>query len=210
MINNSEKFMFIHPPKCAGTSVRAVLRRHYGSFDGSRELEPFGMDLSNEGINYYLSVHGTLPRFVKFINDRHDADYFKRREWYIFAVIRNPFDRVVSFYHHISVHRGVTSTFNDWVCHNLERDQFTRKNTYKSMFHYNNELCIDHFIRQENIEHDAKVVFNKLGIVDYNLSHQKHNTNRVEYDYRKYYNDETREKVSKLFEWDINYFGYKF
>lgn len=222
MINNSEKFMFIHPPKCAGTSVRSVLRRHYKSHTGNRELEPFGMDLSSEGIKYYLSVHGTLPQFAKFINDRYSEDCFKRKEWYIFAVIRNPFDRVVSFYHHILVHGRASSlwkensknissmTFNDWVCHHLEKEDLARKKTYKSMFYFNDELCIDHFIRQENIEHDSKIVFNRLGIIDYNLSHHKHDTNRVEYDYRKYYNDETKEKVSKLFEWDINYFGYKF
>lgn len=78
------------------------------------------------------------------------------------------------------------------------------------MFYFNDELCIDHFIRQENIEHDSKIVFNRLGIVDYNIPHLTHNTNRTEYNYRNYYNDETREKVAKLFEWDINYFGYKF
>jgi len=222
MINNSEKFIFIHPPKCAGTSVRSVLRHHYKSHTGNRELEPFGMDLSSEGIKYYLSVHGTLPQFVKFINDRYSEDYFKRKEWYIFAVIRNPFDRVVSFYHHIIVHGRASSlwkenskiissmTFNDWVCHHLEKEDLARKKTYKSMFYFNDELCIDHFIRQENIEHDSKIVFNRLGIVDYNIPHLKHKTNRTEYNYRKYYNDETREKVAKLFEWDINYFGYKF
>jgi len=210
MINKSKKFIFIHPPKSAGTSIRLVLRDHYKSYHGNKELEPFGIDLSSEGINYCLHVHGTLSKFIKFINDRHGIDFFKKEDWYVFAVIRNPFDRVVSFYHHMLVHRNLSSTFNDWVCHHLEKEFFAQKTTYKSMFYYNDELCIDHFIRQENIEHDSKIVFNRLGIVDYNISHQKHNTNRTEYDYRKYYNKKTKKIVSKLFEWDINYFGYKF
>lgn len=210
MINKSKKFIFIHPPKCAGTSIRLVLRDHYESYHQNRELEPFGMDLSSEGINYPLPVHGTLPQFVRFIDDRHGIDFFKREDWYIFAVIRNPYDRLVSFYHHMLVHRNLSLRFNDWVCMNLEKDNFALNKTYKSMFHHNSELCVNDFIRQESIENDAKIVFNKLGITDYTLYHEKHNTNRTEYDYKKYYNKKSKEIVSKLFEWDINYFGYKF
>jgi len=210
MINKSKKFIFIHPPKCAGTSIRLALRDHYKSYHKNRELEPFGIDLSSEGINYRVSVHSTLSKFIEFINDRHGINFFNKKDWYIFTVIRNPFDRIVSFYHHCATHRNLLLTFNDWVCMNLEKEVFTLDKTYKKMFHHNNELCIDHFIRQENIEHDAKIVFNKLGITDYNFYHEKHNTNRTEYDYRKYYNKKTKQIVSKLFEWDINYFGYKF
>lgn len=210
MINKSKKFIFLHPPKCAGTSIRLVLRDHYKSYHENIDLEPFGIDLSSQGIDYILPVHSTLSKFIKYIEDRHGIGFFKKEDWYIFTVIRNPYDRLVSFYHHIYVHRKCSLTFNDWICMNLEKHDFALDKTYKSMFHYNNELCVDDFIRQENIEHDAKIVFNKLGINDYTLYHEKHNTNRTEYDYRKYYNEETKEIVSRLFEWDINYFEYKF
>jgi hypothetical protein len=210
MYHPTKKFIFIHPPKCAGTSIREILRKHYGSYHKNIEFEPFYMPLSSEGINYQISVHAQLSRFAQFIDDRHGAGFFKRPEWYVFAVIRNPFDRLVSFYHHIFVNRDNKLTFDEWVCKQLKQDDFALNRTYQSMFHYNNEVSIDHFIRQENIEQDAKIVFNKLGIRDFILPHVKHNTNREEYEYRKYYNDETKEIVSKLFEWDINYFGYKF
>jgi hypothetical protein len=216
MYHPTKKFIFIHPPKCAGTSIRLVLREHYGSYDKNIKFEPFYINLSNEGIDYTMSVHSQLSEFAQFINDRHGKGVFKRPEWYVFAVIRNPFDRLVSFYHHLLVNRNLRNnnrfslTFDEWVCKKLNREDFALNRTYKSMFHYNNEVSIDHFIRQENIEQDAKIVFDKLGIPDFELGHMKHNTNRKEYDYRKYYNDETKEIVSKLFEWDINYFGYKF
>lgn len=218
MINNEEKFMFIHPPKCAGTSIRLVLRKVYNSHHKNRVLEPFSMDLSEEGIDYKTSVHSPLSKFIRLNDDRYGVEgRFNKHEWFVFAVVRNPFDRVVSFYHHVQVNRNKRKkdsflfTFNDWICdESFENKEVKQLITFKEMFHHDGELGINNYIRLENIESDAKIVFNKLGIMNYNLPHEKHATNRTEYNYRKYYNEETQEKVAELFEWDINYFGYTF
>lgn len=217
MINNEQKFMFIHPPKCAGTSIRLVLREVYNSYPGHRVLEPFGMDLSEEGIDYKTSVHSTLSKFIRLNDDRYGVEgRFNKHEWIVFAVVRNPFDRIVSYYHHLQVNRNKRKkdsflfTFHDWICDESFKDDVKNLKTYKEMFHHDGELGINNYIRLENIESDAKIVFNKLGITEYDLPSYKHNTNREDYDYTKYYNEETREKVAELFEWDINYFKYKF
>lgn len=217
MINNEKKFMFIHPAKCAGTSIRLVLRKAYNSYHDNPILEPFYMDLSKEGIKYITPVHDTLSNFIRLNDDRYGVEgRFNKHEWFVFAVVRNPFDRLVSYYHHIQVNWNERKkdsflfTFKDWICDESFKKRVEGLRTYKKMFHHDGELGINNFIRLENIESDAKIVFNKLGITEYDLPSHKHNTNRTEYDYTKYYNDETREKVAELFEWDINYFNYKF
>jgi hypothetical protein len=217
MINNEEKFMFIHPPKCGGTSIRLVLRKVYNSYHKNRLLEPFSMDLSEEGIDYKTSVHSPLSKFIRLNDDRYGVEgRFNKHEWFVFAVVRNPFDRLVSYYHHIQVNWNERKkdsflfTFNDWICDESFKDYVKQLITFKEMFHHDGELGINNYIRLENIESDAKIVFDKLGITEYNLPCHKHNTNRTEYDYTKYYNEETRDKVAELFEWDIEYFGYKF
>ena len=217
MINNAEKFMFIHPPKCAGTSIRLILRKAYNSYHDHPILEPFNMDLSKEGIKYITSVHDTLSNFIRLNDDRYGVEgRFNKHEWFVFAVVRNPYDRLVSYYHHQQVNLNKRKkdsflfTFNDWICGESFKKMVEELKTYKKMFHHDGELGINNYIRLENIESDAKIVFNKLGITEYNIPSHKHNTNRTEYDYKKYYNEESREKVSELFEWDINYFGYNF
>ena len=64
---------------------------------------------------------------------------------------------------------------------------------------------IDRFL--SNITNDFDIVCNKIGITRFKLPHI-HKTDHKPY--WKYYTDETRELVAKLYANDIETFGYKF
>lgn len=213
MYHPQKKFIFIHPPKCAGTSLRAVLRKAFDSGESNINFEPFYMDLTSEGIDYVMPVHGGVSKFIKFINDRHGLGFFKKEEWYIFSVVRNPYDRLVSHYHHTQVHNPnfvKGKTFKQFVKSIISMGKNNQSWSFHDLFHHKNDLLIDDYVRLENFEGDIKKITTKLGIENYKIHHIKHKTNRVNNDYRSYYDEETIDFVLEELKWDIEYFNYKF
>ncbi|MGJ8593507.1 MAG: sulfotransferase family 2 domain-containing protein [Aquaticitalea sp.] len=138
---------------------------------------------------------------------------------FVFCVVRNPWDQVVSHYkyrvktnqnnmgdHHIS--------FRDWV-----------KVTYgdnKNPFYYNNPwvfasqsdwlkdsngiIRVKNILKFESLNDDFEIISKKLGISE-KLPHI--NTTKIE-PYTKYYDEETLEIVRKWFKEDIELFNYQF
>jgi len=97
MINEKEKFIFLHIPKTGGTSINDAVMKELGSRTVNLR-------------HYNLRRHGL---------SKEESDKYT-----IFAVIRNPFDRVVSSYEHflISEYGGCEKSypFYEYV-RNLDR-----------------------------------------------------------------------------------------
>ena len=85
MISFDKKFIFVHINKTAGTSIEKALSNY-----GVRKLEE-NSDLELE-LTYKQSQHFNTEEYKKHLGDGYD-DYYK------FTIIRNPFDRVVSYYY---------------------------------------------------------------------------------------------------------------
>lgn len=87
IISDSHRFAFIHVPKCAGTSVRKCLDQ----FDDRNGLfaNPSGHHPALGAVDL-----GHLPLFVL---REHFAEAFEAvREYWSFALVRDPFDRFAS------------------------------------------------------------------------------------------------------------------
>lgn len=222
MYHFEKKFIFVHPQKCAGTSVRMVLRDEYNSYHGSPHEPQCGILPNNHNLNSsyqpcsrimkrWTSAHWTLKEWVDYIKRTHNLTSFDIKEWFVFGVVRNPFDRVVSYYHHNLKNRPKFNLeFDEWVKTNLSQESFTKKQNFLNMFEYDQQFSCDYIIRQDDIENGVRGLAERLNIRDYKLQHIKHNTERVEYDYRKFYNDETKQIVHDCFKDDIEHFGYGF
>ncbi|MFO7031943.1 hypothetical protein B9T07_18710 [Limnospira fusiformis CCALA 023] len=78
MISHEKKCIFIHIPKCAGTSMMEFLRKNAGALGYVKQ----------PGLPYTMRTEG----LAKVINLY--PDYF------VFTFIRNPFDRFVSLWKH--------------------------------------------------------------------------------------------------------------
>ena len=83
MISYDKKFIFIHINKTAGSSIEQALNSY-----GEKRIVPknntdFKMSKQSQHFNY--------KEYREFLGADYD-DYFK------FTVIRNPFDRIVSYY----------------------------------------------------------------------------------------------------------------
>ena len=81
MIHHKDpKFLFVHLPKNAGSSVTKVLADYVGV--DREELRP----------QKYKFIY---TKDIPSVLDGQQDDYF------IFTVIRNPWDRVVSYFHYL-------------------------------------------------------------------------------------------------------------
>lgn len=174
---------------------------------------------------------------LKLSLDHHDHQFYRKSfknytDFFVFTVVRNPFDRAVSDY------KWVTNTKYSYPAKQLKEmfvnksfeyfldnyynlkfkdvKRFKNLNWFKNhhLTHCREQIDllnpiddVDYIMRFENLQQDFDIVCEKIGIPQQQLPH-KNKTNRKHY--TEYYNDETKKIVAEKFSKDIEYFGYKF
>ena len=203
------KFLFIHVPKTAGCSidehVRPLLDRDDLLIEWGRENERFRMH------RHHLTRHVTASTA---------RDCFGNRLWnavYKFAVVRNPFDRLISLHNYYqrspeNLFRGRTVPFN---CFIMEPERYFP--TCLSAFHYytpssgEKRTILDRILRYENLHTELGEVFESLGIPYGGTLAPKRNTEqRYMKDYRACYSKEARAKVEAECKDELDFFNYEF
>lgn len=191
-INYENKYIFVHIPKCAGNTVKNVL-------------------------NIPGHDHSGIEACYK-------SDFFK------FAFVRNPWDRFISAYLYLKSGgwRNMDSS-QDW-----DRDYCQVVNSYNSlkefvrephvwlgMIHFRPQFgfvvkdtkdsidCLDFIGRVENLDNDLRYICSQINVPYNTLPHINKTKNRQR-DYTKYYDDELRDIIAKIYSKDIEYFKYKF
>ena len=192
MISYDKKFIFVHINKTAGTSMEKALADY-----GVKKLEEKG-DLKFE-LNYNQSQHFNCDEYKKYLGSEYD-DYFK------FTVVRNPFDRVVSYYYGGAIQKGLN--FKDWVVDRYlnenYKDYIRMYSDYTHWFDKDEMNCV---LKFENLDQD----FIKLKeTLDLNCELGKANVNKSRTHYRDYYDDKTKDIIENHFEKELNAFQYKF
>lgn len=134
---------------------------------------------------------------------------------FIFTLVRNPWDRLVSYYHwlreqsfdHPAVRLAKTARFQDFVVHPQTQVSFGRWPTRAYLTDAAGRARGDAFIRLERFEDDAAPLWAHLG---FRLDLPRTNESRRSADWRGYYDDDTAALVGKLCAEDILRFGYRF
>lgn len=193
MISDKDKFIFIHIPKCGGTSIERFFLSHYGiSNDWKREypLEALPMKVKSEfHIGFQQQQHMSLSNFA----------LEKQEEYFSFAFVRNPWDRIMSSYLY-SKRLGFKFTFKSFFnstvfkTHHKPQSYFINKN-------------IDFIGRFENLQGDFNLVCEKLGIESKQLPHENKTSHKH---YTEWYTDENKKLVQDKYSEDIETFNYKF
>ena len=172
----------------------------------------------------------------KFSGRQHDTYYDLPAEWQdnVFCVIRNPYDRAVSFWTyaikvlekkktkypaHIKPQlEELNKGFKNYVLHCQDRS-FTKKPgmqqegvtpwTAKSQLRWlPKDLTKIKILRMETLESDFKNLMKKNGLTKGSLP--KTNVSSDRDNYRDYYDPETRREVERFYRDDIERFGYLF
>ena len=198
MISESHKFIFIHIPKCAGTSIENALRKYC-------KRGFLGYDKNLKGFKQHANCEELLTH--NHITTEVCNSFFK------FAFVRNPFDRAVSIYKYIQKQESakcrdnfiLSKTFKQFAATNLISE--SGKNSIWFSDQYSQVKDCDFIGRFETLQADFDIVCQKLGITRNPLPVK--NTTKHEH-YSEYYDEETIEIVARKYHADIIRFGYKF
>lgn len=212
MYDLNKKFIFTHPVKCGGTSLEDLF-----GFLRLRE--------KHKNVNRFK--HASLKDHIEELKNKNvDLDGFFK-----FSIIRNPWERAVSFYNHYkhrayeALHANETKDedlpiyikdsrsmpFKDFIFkyskHNFNSDFST-----KPFMFFEDEFYLDYVIRLEHLQEDLITLKDKLQIqTEVSIPHRNNADEFLKRKhYTEYYDTETKELIEKRFEWDIKTFNYKF
>jgi hypothetical protein len=205
VISDFHRCIFVHVPKCGGSSIEAVL------WPGLRTEAELWMGFVDEFHNKYQTgglqhLHAAQVRAE--VGERRFDAYFK------FAFVRNPFDRSVSQFASMRERPDLR------VFIGMDEDAFAR---YVDLIERKTHVqwepqarflddgdgteLVDFIGRFENFEADAKLVFARLGVDEPVIPHVMRSERG---DYRDYYDQHTRAAVGRLYASDLERFGYRF
>ena len=181
MISHSHKFILLHAGKCAGSSVINCLN-----------------NIIDEPKIELPCNHPTLLQLQELVTkSNHNINEYK-----LICMVRNPFDRMVSWYNH-AVYRVKTfsGSFEDF-CDN--RLSVTSENLIPP---YNK--C-NHVIRFEHLQDDFDKFLDIIGLPAHNLPHENKSMSKQKVHYSVLHTEKTKQIVSEYFSSVIEMFNYKF
>lgn len=207
MLRSRERnFIFVHVQKTGGCSLKHAIRQHVGD---ARRL---------------LGTHD------------HAIDGRRRlgREWddsFTFAVVRNPWDRLVSWYsmianndfrkagkknrhnqfwHYICEHADSFEAFLT-RCTDVVKDRDGRKSIMFNQLDYVSDergnVIVDFVGRFENLPEDAAHIFSRIGMAEAKMPHR---TRSRHAHYCEYYTPALRDLVGERYARDVEHFKYAF
>ena len=206
LISHKYKFIYIKNEKVAGSSVESFFgkfcinpKKEY-KFDDSikQSIDTFGIVGSRaKGIekNDLWKNHINALTIKRQIGDDKFNTYFK------FAIIRNPYDVMVSSYFFQKPELSFKEYAKKRIINNLDRCMINGKN-----------VC-DYYIKYENLLEDIVNVCKILNIDNYDINDlpsHKSNLREKGIHYRNYYDEETRIKVYENHKQIFEEFGYEF
>lgn len=157
-----------------------------------------------------LWKHSGLADIHGLVTGAEIADFF------VTTLVRNPWDRMVSYYHwlqvqnweHPAVGLAKSLNFKDFIDHPETRRSITGADYPSYVTDINNVERCDLFIRIEHLTDDLGPFEHHLG---FSLGQIEHiNVSERHSDYRRYYDDNSAAVVAEICAADIARFGYQF
>jgi hypothetical protein len=218
IVSESKKFIFIHNPKCAGTSVRTALKQ----FDTRDNYYWLFSDLDGKKID---KAHMPLNIFRRF----SPMDFELLRSYFVFGFVRDPYSRVVSSFNEMKsglykdfvlgrvtleeykkdLNSCVSSISADRVCGwDIDYRHFVRQ---KDMFWLDGKCLADLVIKVEEIGVGLSALSVLLPDVAAGLRRHvgmKKNAKPMKYSSTELLNSESIDVISKVYKDDFKLFGY--
>lgn len=207
MISHRYKCIFIHIPKCGGTSIEDVI------WPGPRSEADLWKGQIDETSNKYQTSglqHLSAKNIRAEVGEQIFSSYFK------FAIVRNPWDKVISQFLYLKRRRrdfrrylGVTRfvSLKRYLEALQKVDHVHWAEQYRFLHDDDGTPLVDYIGRFERLDAEFATIAQTLGLSETALPHAKKSERR---NYRDYYTAETRELVAVIYRRDIETFGYEF
>jgi hypothetical protein len=201
MISHKHRCIFVHIPKCGGTSIEDAI------WPGPRTVKDLWAGYNRNPYQSGGLQHLCIEHIRKEVPDCFN-DYWK------FAFVRNPWDRVISQYLFTMRHRRDlrdilklpnNASFELYLHHIVQHDNVQWK-PQRPFIYENNRLTVDFVGRFEQFAEDAKSVLTRFGITT-PVPHAKKSERGP---YQDYYSLQTKQMVATIYREDIETFGYRF
>ena len=181
-MKDPDKLLFIHIPKTGGMSIRSMLNATL-----------FDLDFGNR----HLSAVGYCSKISRELFDK----------LYKFTVVRNPYDRLVSYYYfmqtddshpmHIELRELTLSEYIERACNFAVYTQFKQ-------VEIEGRIVVDRILRFENLDEDWKQLATEFGLPEFL---PKVNTS-AHCNWQEELSISDMGAVYKSFEVDFKMFGY--
>lgn len=205
MISHNHKCIFVHIPKCGGTSIEDVI------WPEPRSTSDLWMGFISKYRNKYQTgglQHLLATQIRQEVGEEIFNNYFK------FTIVRNPWDKAISQFFYMAqrpdLREYIGMEENDPFKKYLELTEkklhVQWEKQYKFFQDDNDDTIVDYIGRLETMQKDAATIFERLGInaeiPHVNATRHKH--------YSEYYDDESRETVREMYKDDIRLLNYSF
>ncbi len=222
LLSHSNKFIFIHIFKTAGSSVRNEFvdySRFIDKLAYKYKLSKFILNRINKLMGWLndgmvqftgFSKHATASEIKTGLPSNIFDDYFK------FIFVRNPYDLMVSqyfysrqkkwyTYHNAAINKDFSEFVSWYIAQNPQRQ------TDFLLDQNSKELIVDYIGRFESISSDLEKIKSILNINSkQEFSHVNPSIIRKNKDYKVYYDSKSQKLVEDYFKDDLEQLGYTF
>lgn len=213
MISLEHKFIFLHVPKCGGTSIEKA----FGHFDpNGRRGQQDHRTLRNLTPGFHpgvLLTPNNLYEYRRRFRQRHRPRPTREQfeTFFKFAIVRDPWSRAFSWYRNYQrdpLHRKSGEAAPEF-------DAFLRaqigKGVLRSQLHwlrgYDGRVSLDYVGRFEHLQQEFDYVCDRLGIDGLRLPHMIAGGGG---DHRRHYDRRLVDLVYKHYRQEIRLFGFSF
>ena len=200
VVSKKHNFIFCHPYKCAGNSIR----EYFKGIDDLQEIH---------------QAHSIAKHVKKYYEDKGKLSLWN--ESFKFAFVRNPYVWIMSTYFYIRYSKGhgrheeiknmsfedFTYWYEDEIAKGIEYGRHAHIRLVDFIFDDNGIMLMDFIGKVENFAEDMKHVCNKIG-VEFNGNKIKNvNVNFDKEQWRKLYTKTAKIQVEKILHKDFEYFN---
>ncbi len=205
MISHTYKCIFVHIPKCGGSSLENII------WPEQRDTSNLWMGFISKYQNKYQTgglQHLLATQIRQEVGEGIFNQYFK------FTIIRNPWDKMVSQYSYMK-HRpdlrefigmNENDSFKTYLKLIKKKVHVQWEPQYKFVLNDNGDVIVDYIGRLENFDYHASQILAQLKIKA-EIPHVNASSHRH---YSAYYDEEAMDTVVDLYGEDIRIFGYSF
>lgn len=221
LLSNRYKFLFVHIAKTGGTSIRSALNRLCWR-------DPLHLPIYVCNRLSHLCGHrigAKFPRHAPAIAAKEMMQPSFFDSLFKFAFVRNPWDRLVSSYHHclheqpalMQANRiGDFHDFARWIIEDTQDYRgpkqvliaAVRRPQIEHLIDFEGTQIVDFVGRYEKLDTDFNAICRRLGTKPRKLPHKRKASDRR--DFRTYYADTTAELVARFYHGDVKVFGMQF